>query len=74
MELVSELTSRFPNRVSPKDARDTGEFKQPRRRRQRVCQKTIRFNEHNNDSARAIHILVHFLVVLCKTSKSNDQF
>ena len=44
------------------------EFKQPRRRRQRERQKTIGFNDQNNDSARALDILVHFFAVLCKTT------
>ena len=32
-----------------------------------------RFIELNNGSARALYILVHFLVVLCKTTTWNDQ-
>ena len=53
---------------------DNREFKQPRRRPQRECQKTLGFNEQNNDSARALDILVHFFAVLCKATTWNDQF
>ena len=50
------------------------ELKQPRRRRQRERQKTIGFNEQNNDSAHALDIVVHFFAVLCKQQREMTSF
>ena len=41
-----------------------GDFNMSRRRRQRECQKSNRFNRENNNAARASRFFVHFFAVL----------
>ena len=44
------------------------ELKQLRRRPQRQLQKSNRFNDQNNSSARASRFLIHFFDVQCTTT------
>lgn len=45
----------------------------PQQWRQQERQKTIACNEHHNDSARVLSILVYFFPVLYKTVMWSDQ-
>ena len=46
----------------------------PRRRRQRECQKKNRFNEQNNNSARASRFFVHFFAFTAQLRREMTKF
>ena len=53
---------------------DIRDLTKPRRRRQRERQKSNRFNEQNNNSARASRFFVHFFAFTAQLRREMTKF